>query len=61
MREFERWKYPIIGAVAGLLLAVLLLTLGFLKALLILLLVVAGAGVGYLVQKSGIVGYLMRK
>ncbi|HFI0530637.1 TPA: DUF2273 domain-containing protein [Streptococcus suis] len=50
MKEINHWKYPILGAGTGLLLAVLFLTLGFLKTLLVLFLMILGALVGSLVQ-----------
>ena len=61
MKEINHWKYPILGAGIGLLLAVLLLTLGFLKTLLVLFLMILGALVGSLVQRSGILEYILRK
>ncbi|HEM3456625.1 DUF2273 domain-containing protein [Streptococcus parasuis] len=61
MKEINHWKYPILGAGIGLLLAVLLLTLGFLKTLLVLFLMILGAVVGSLVQRSGILEYILRK
>lgn len=61
MKEINHWKYPILGAGIGLLLAVLLLTLGFLKTLLVLFLMILGAVVGSLVQQSGILEYILRK
>ncbi|BCP60141.1 DUF2273 domain-containing protein [Streptococcus suis] len=61
MKEDNQWMYPIIGAGTGLLLAILFLTLGFFKTLLVLVLVGLGAFIGYFVQKAGIVEYLIRK
>lgn len=61
MKEINHWKYPILGAGTGLLLAVLFLTLGFLKTLLVLFLMILGGLVGSLVQRSGILEYILRK
>ncbi|HFI0776885.1 TPA: DUF2273 domain-containing protein [Streptococcus suis] len=61
MKEDNQWMYPIIGAGTGLLLAILFLTLGFFKTLLVLVLVGLGAFIGYFVQKAEIVEYLIRK
>lgn len=61
MKEINHWNYPILGAGTGLLLAVLFLTLGFLKTLLVLFLMILGALVGSLVQRSGILEYILRK
>lgn len=61
MKEDNQWMYPIIVAGTGLLLAILFLTLGFFKTLLVLVLVGLGAFIGYFVQKAGIVEYLIRK
>ncbi|MGV3144488.1 DUF2273 domain-containing protein [Streptococcus parasuis] len=61
MKEINHWKYPILGAGTGLILAVLFLTLGFLKTVLVLFLMILGAFVGYMIQRSGILGYILRK
>ncbi len=61
MRDLNRWKFPIVGAGTGLILAVLFLTLGFLKTVLVLFLVLLGALVGFVVQQTGIIGSILRK
>lgn len=54
MEFYQKYKYPVWGAIIGLILAVLIMTLGFFKTLLILVLMVLGAFVGVYLQKTGI-------
>ncbi|MBS0949105.1 DUF2273 domain-containing protein [Weissella minor] len=55
MREFiSDNKIILMGALIGLLLALIFLTFGFWKTLLVLILVSLGAMVGYFVQESDI-------
>lgn len=47
-------KYPILGGGAGFILALLFLTLGFFKTIVLVLLTLAGALLAYYLQKSGL-------
>ncbi|MEY8445192.1 DUF2273 domain-containing protein [Enterococcus ratti] len=52
--RFETYKLPIICGALGLILAVLLITVGFFKTLLILLMVILGVAVGMYVKQTKI-------
>ncbi|WP_159723202.1 DUF2273 domain-containing protein [Enterococcus sp. CSURQ0835] len=55
MNEFlANYKYPIIGAVAGLILAILLFTIGFFKTILVLILMCLGGFLGFFLKSNGI-------
>ncbi|EPI00983.1 MULTISPECIES: DUF2273 domain-containing protein [unclassified Enterococcus] len=55
MKElFDQYKLPIIFGVLGLILAVLLVSIGFFKTLLIVVLTVLGAALGFYLDKTGI-------
>lgn len=55
MNEFlATYKYPIIGAVAGLILAILFFTIGFFKTILLLILTCLGGFLGYYLKQNGI-------
>ncbi|KRL05166.1 DUF2273 domain-containing protein [Liquorilactobacillus oeni] len=54
MQEFwEEFKLPIIIGLAGFILALLFITLGFFKTLLILVLTVVGVLLGFYLKRSG--------
>ncbi|MFJ5477456.1 DUF2273 domain-containing protein [Enterococcus faecium] len=56
MKElFSAYKLPIIFGGLGLLLAVLWLTIGFFKTLLIIIMTAIGAGIGFYLKQTGIV------
>ncbi|MEN2255703.1 DUF2273 domain-containing protein [Enterococcus faecium] len=56
MKElFSAYKLPIIFGGLGLLLAVLWLTIGFFKTLLIIIMTAIGAGIGFHLKQTGIV------
>ncbi|CAM2804049.1 DUF2273 domain-containing protein [Streptococcus pluranimalium] len=55
MELFEKYKYPIIGGGLAFFLALLLVTFGFFKTLLVLILVVAGTFAGYYLQETGLI------
>ncbi|AVL00557.1 DUF2273 domain-containing protein [Pediococcus inopinatus] len=48
----DKYKLPIIGGIIGLILAVLLVTIGFFQTLLLVILVVLGVAVGMYVDKT---------
>lgn len=52
---FETYKWGIVGGVIGLLVAILLLTLGFFKTLLLLILTISGICFGVYLKNSGII------
>lgn len=54
MHIIETYKYPILGGLFGLALALLLLTFGVLKTLLLLIFVVLGVVAGWYLQKTGL-------
>ncbi|WP_057828334.1 DUF2273 domain-containing protein [Liquorilactobacillus cacaonum] len=56
----KTYFWPIIGGLIGLLLAVLVITIGFFKTLVILIFIVLGITVGYYIQKSGILSNLFK-
>ncbi|AMV60210.1 Small integral membrane protein [Pediococcus damnosus] len=48
----DKYKLPIIGGVIGLILAILLVTIGFFQTLLLVVLVILGAAVGMYVDRT---------
>ena len=50
----KAYFWPLIGGIMGLLLAVLIITFGFLKTLFVLIFMVIGITAGYYIQKTGI-------
>jgi len=49
---FKQHTFPIIGGICGLILAILFLSLGFFKTILVLLLIAAGSFIGMYLQRS---------
>ena len=49
---FDEYKLPIIGGVVGLIIAVLLVTIGFFETLLLIILVGVGTAIGLYLDKS---------
>ncbi|EFR44655.1 DUF2273 domain-containing protein [Streptococcus pseudoporcinus] len=54
MEFFEKYKYPIIGGIIGLILAILLMTFGLFKTLLALIFIVLGVYGGLFAKRTGI-------
>lgn len=52
-RLFHQYQYPIIGGAAGLILAILLITVGFFKTILIIVLTLIGAYLGFYLNEAG--------
>ncbi|GAJ61060.1 DUF2273 domain-containing protein [Streptococcus parauberis] len=52
---FEKYKYPIIGGVVGLVLAILLMSFGFLKTLIAIIFIVLGIYAGLFVKSTGLI------
>ncbi|WP_412988867.1 DUF2273 domain-containing protein [Pediococcus siamensis] len=63
MKEiFDEYKLPIIGGIVGLVIAILLVTIGFFQTLLLIILMVVGATIGLYLDKTHILDdYLDRK
>ena len=55
MAFFEKYKYPIIGGVVGLVLAILLMSFGFLKTLIAIIFIVLGIYAGLFVKSTGLI------
>ena len=55
MNELQQYKIPLIFGAIGLVLAVLFVTIGFFKTLLILLLTGLGFALGFYLQRTGII------
>ncbi|MGT2910238.1 DUF2273 domain-containing protein [Streptococcus cameli] len=60
MHLFETYKYPIVGGVLGLILAILLILFGFFKTILALLLVTLGILGGLYCQRTGLLDSFIR-
>lgn len=54
MQVFETYKYPILGGILGLMLALLFITFGIFKTLILLIFAILGMVVGLYFQKTGL-------
>ncbi|HEO2668030.1 TPA: DUF2273 domain-containing protein [Streptococcus agalactiae] len=62
MSEFVRkYRYPLGGAVIGLVLAAMIVTIGFFKTILALVIIVLGAYAGLYVQRIGMLDQFFNK
>lgn len=62
MEFYERFKYPIIGGLVGLIIAILLLSFGLFKTLLAIIFILLGVYGGLYAKKTGIIDqFLGRK
>ena len=62
MSEFVRkYRYPLGGAVIGLVLAAMIVTIGFFKTILDLVIIVLGAYAGLYVQRTGMLDQFFNK
>ena len=62
MSEFVRkYRYPLGGAVIGLDLAAMIVTIGFFKTILALVIIVLGAYAGLYVQRTGMLDQFFNK
>ncbi|HFH7257405.1 TPA: DUF2273 domain-containing protein [Streptococcus agalactiae] len=62
MSEFVRkYRYPLGGAVIGLVLAAMIVTIGFFKTILALVIIVLGAYAGLYVQRTGMLDLFFNK
>lgn len=57
----NKYKYPLIGALIGLLIATSFFTIGFFKTIIIILLAIIGGLVGFYIQQNNIVELLAKK
>ncbi|HEO4836767.1 TPA: DUF2273 domain-containing protein [Streptococcus agalactiae] len=62
MSEFVRkYRYPLGGAVIGLVLAAMIVTIGFFKTIIALVIIVLGAYAGLYVQRTGMLDQFFNK
>ncbi|HFH8149336.1 TPA: DUF2273 domain-containing protein [Streptococcus agalactiae] len=62
MSEFVRkYRYPLGGAVIGLVLAAMIVTIGFFKTIFALVIIVLGAYAGLYVQRTGMLDQFFNK
>ncbi|HEO5258115.1 TPA: DUF2273 domain-containing protein [Streptococcus agalactiae] len=62
MSEFVRkYRYPLGGAVIGLVLAAMIVTIGFFKTILALVIIALGAYAGLYVQRTGMLDQFFNK
>ena len=61
MNLLERYRYPIIGGIVGLIIAICIFTIGFWKMILLFLLIGLGIFVGLYLQRTGIIEQLLKK
>ncbi|CNG60515.1 membrane protein [Streptococcus agalactiae] len=62
MSEFVRkYRYPLGGAVIGLVLAAMIVTIGFFRTILALVIIVLGAYAGLYVQRTGMLDQFFNK
>lgn len=55
MEFYERFKYPIIGGLVGLIIAILLMSFGLFKTLLAIIFILLGVYGGLYAKKTGII------
>ncbi|HEQ8764679.1 TPA: DUF2273 domain-containing protein [Streptococcus pyogenes] len=62
MEFYEKFKYPIIGGLVGLIIAILLMAFGLFKTLLAIIFIILGIYGGLYAKKTGIIDqFLSRK
>lgn len=61
MEFYEKYKYPFIGGILGLVLAVLLMSFGLFKTLLAIIFIILGVYAGLFVKKTGILEQLFKQ
>ncbi|MGT2887272.1 DUF2273 domain-containing protein [Streptococcus didelphis] len=61
MEFYEKYKYPIVGGLVGLVLAVLLMSFGFFRTLLALIFIVLGVYGGLFVKRTGILDQFIHR
>ncbi|HER2958735.1 DUF2273 domain-containing protein [Streptococcus pyogenes] len=61
MEFYEKFKYPIIGGLVGLILAVLLMAFGLFKTLLAIIFIILGIYGGLYAKKTGIIDQFLNR
>ncbi|HES3795202.1 TPA: DUF2273 domain-containing protein [Streptococcus pyogenes] len=61
MEFYEKFKYPIIGGLVGLIIAILLMAFGLLKTLLAIIFIILGIYGGLYAKKTGIIDQFLNR
>ncbi|AIQ01441.1 TPA: DUF2273 domain-containing protein [Streptococcus pyogenes] len=61
MEFYEKFKYPIIGGLVGLILAILLMAFGLFKTLLAIIFIILGIYGGLYAKKTGIIDQFLNR
>ncbi|EOX8274657.1 TPA: DUF2273 domain-containing protein [Streptococcus pyogenes] len=61
MEFYEKFKYPIIGGLVGLIIAILLMAFGLFKTLLAIIFIILGIYGGLYVKKTGIIDQFLNR
>lgn len=61
MNNFEKNRYPIIGGIVGALLAMCILTIGFWKMILVIILIILGGYIGLILKRTGIIDQFINR
>ncbi|MFB1328120.1 DUF2273 domain-containing protein [Streptococcus pyogenes] len=61
MEFYEKFKYPIIGGLVGLIIAILLMAFGLFKTLLAILFIILGIYGGLYAKKTGIIDQFLNR
>ncbi|HHJ5558711.1 TPA: DUF2273 domain-containing protein [Streptococcus pyogenes] len=61
MEFYEKFKYPIIGGLVGLIIAILLMALGLFKTLLAIIFIILGIYGGLYAKKTGIIDQFLNR
>ncbi|HGI8008399.1 TPA: DUF2273 domain-containing protein [Streptococcus pyogenes] len=61
MEFYEKFKYPIIGGLVGLIIAILLMAFGLFKTLLAIIFIILGIYSGLYAKKTGIIDQFLNR
>ncbi|MCY7208888.1 DUF2273 domain-containing protein [Streptococcus dysgalactiae] len=61
MEFYEKFKYPIIGGLVGLIIAILLMAFGLFKTLLAIIFIILGVYGGLYAKKTGIIDQFLNR
>ncbi|HES2758837.1 TPA: DUF2273 domain-containing protein [Streptococcus pyogenes] len=61
MEFYEKFKYPIIGGLVGLIIAILLMAFGLFKTLLAIIFIILGIYGGLYAKKTGIIDHFLNR
>lgn len=61
MEFYEKFKYPIIGSLVGLIIAILLMAFGLFKTLLAIIFIILGIYGGLYAKKTGIIDQFLNR